>query len=161
MPKPRLLVPFSRAANQRPHSFGVGDGDPNSLSPPRSVKLANARIESAVSMDTSERIQQHLDSGNAIYLGVDPRDCSRVLRDSARDPDYLLRDFKFGGGYRPRRHLILEKLLCGISLDCVAKIALVAGLYLGGWTFLKGLATLVGNGFFFFFFFFFLRPAVL
>jgi hypothetical protein len=146
MPKPGLLAPFSsRAADQRPHSFGVSDGDPNSLSPPDRTHLKNARIESAISMGTSERIQQHLESGNAIYLGLDPRDSSRILRDNASDPDGILRDFKFGNGYGPGRHPLFDKILCGLSLDCVAKIALGLSLYLSGYTFLNGLTTFAGK----------------
>jgi hypothetical protein len=146
MPTPPLLAPFSsRAADQRPHSFGVSDGDPNSLSPPDRTHLKNARIESAVSMGTSERIQQHLESGNAIYLGLDPRDDGRILRHSISGPDGMLRGFKFGNGYGPGRYPLFEKFLCGLSLDCVAKIALGTSLYLGGYTFLKGLTTFAGE----------------
>ncbi|CCX08917.1 hypothetical protein FPQ18DRAFT_13629 [Pyronema domesticum] len=105
--------------------------DSNFLRPPpsRSNSQSRKQIESTVSINTGQKLQKLLDSGNAIYLGVDARDSGRSPTPSAPPPPPT--------PSRPSR--ILRTLLCGASLDSFAKLTLVFGVYLGGHTLLTGL----------------------
>jgi len=141
MLRPQLLTPSWRRADQQ-HPNG------NRLPTSRAHPPARKEVESAVSVGTGERIQKILDEGNAIYLGVDPRDCSRILRRSKQASGPLLgKEISTleANDKEGRIGRIFKKLLCGLSLDCAAKFVLVIGLYLGGHILLTGLGTFVGE----------------
>lgn len=121
--------------------------------PAGGATIRRSEVESTVSIGTGQKIQRILDEGNAIYLDVDPRDCDRILRlssdgygggrSSSPPPSSSAED---GHG---RKHSALRVfLLCGggarFLLDCTAKFAVVAGLYLGGHVLLSGLSTFLG-----------------
>jgi len=128
-----------------------GSGGRSNHPRPADYNSPTTRIESTVSIGTSKQIQQHLDSGNAIYFGVDPRDRSRIRRDTTQRSEILarrLREFRRssgGGGGGDARKSLLSKALCGLSLDNVAKITLVVGLYLGAHLCLTGITAFLGT----------------
>ncbi|KAF8247480.1 hypothetical protein K440DRAFT_643757 [Wilcoxina mikolae CBS 423.85] len=145
MSRPQLLTPFWRRADQHTHQE---DRDHNRPPTSRAHTAARKEVESAVSIGTGQKIQKILDEGNAIYLGVDPRDCGRILRHSmqASGSSGRKENLTFEANDEEGRiSHIFKKLLCGLSLDCAAKFVLVIGLYLGGHILLSGLGAFVAR----------------
>ncbi|KAI5783547.1 hypothetical protein EDC01DRAFT_785220 [Geopyxis carbonaria] len=158
----RVLTNFRRS----PRKSDISPEDPNS--PPRNVTPFKApeapwtprfRIPSttpsAVSEGTGRKIQKHLDAGNPIYIGVDPGSLPHTsippsCKLGVETTETKLRggnvDEELGGALKSRstRRAALEKLLCGLSLDCFAKGTFSTGLFLALYGIQIGLQGFIG-----------------